>query len=204
MNTPGGTEKCHHIYTPPQGCLPGLNYSTRYHIFCVIIYTLCVRWRSARQRAGPLQRQGGDDVCRVPVLEAYKRCIYPLVPVHIYIYFCHRTLSALPHNELPTLEPGTRPRISARFMAPGHETPRAHWGGAPRAGGHSARPSGDVCAVPLLLEGSPEIRGVPSSGAGPSQNGTCSGGGVGRKSGLGEVLNCFRFERTRVCIREPV
>jgi len=44
-------------------------------------------------------------------------------------------------------------------------------GGAPRAGGHSPRPSGDVCAEPLRLEGSPETRGVPSLGAGPSQNG---------------------------------
>ena len=34
---------------------------------------------------------------------------------------------------------------------------------------------------PLLIEGSPETRGVPSWGAGPSQNGTCSGGGIGRK-----------------------
>ena len=44
-----------------------------------------------------------------------------------YIYFYHRTLSTLPHDCLPTLEPGTRCRISAGFMAPGHETPRDSW-----------------------------------------------------------------------------
>ena len=62
-------------------------------------------------------------------------------------------------------------------------------------------PSGDVCAEPLRLEGSPETRGVPSSGAGPSQNGTCSGGGIGRKIRAGRsAVNYFRFGRTRVCI----
>ena len=92
----------------------------------------------------------------------------------VYIYFYHRTLGALPHK-LPTLEAGTGSRISARFMAPGHETPRARRGDAPRVGGRGPRPSYDVCAEPLRLESSPESRGVPSSGAGPSQNGTCSG-----------------------------
>ena len=66
----------------------------------------------------------------------------------------------------------TRSRTSARFMAPGDETPRARQGGAHRAGGRSPRLSDDVCAEPLRLEGSPETRGVPCSGAGPSQNGT--------------------------------
>jgi len=41
-------------------------------------------------------------------------------------------------------------------MAPGHETPLAHQEDAPRAGGgRSPRPSGDVCAEPWRLEGSP-------------------------------------------------
>ena len=74
-----------------------------------------------------------------------------LVNIHIYIYtrytFYPQTLGALPHDCMPSLERGTRSRISARFMAPGDETPRARQGGAPRAG-------------------------VPSSGARPSQNGT--------------------------------
>ena len=61
-----------------------------------------------------------------------------------YIYFYHRTLSALPHDCLPTLEPGTRSRISARLMARGDETTRAHQEGAPRARGYSPRPSRDV------------------------------------------------------------
>ena len=121
--------------------------------------------------------------------------------VLVTVYFYHRTLRGLPHDELPTLEPGRRYRISARFMAPGHETPRARQGSAPRAGGRSPRPSGDVCAEPLRLEGSPETRGVPSSGAGPSQNGTCSGSGIGRKIRVGRsAVNYFRFGRTLVCI----
>ena len=66
---------------------------------------------------------------------------------------------------------------------PGLETPRVRQGGVPRARGRSPRPSGDVCAEPLRPEGSPETRGVPSSGAGPSQNGTCTGGGIGKSSG---------------------
>ena len=76
-------------------------------------------------------------------------------------------------------------------MAPGHETPRALRGGAPRAGGRSPRPSGDVCAEPLRLEGSPETRGVPSSGAGLSQNATHSGGGIGRKIRDGRSTEMF-------------
>ena len=115
------------------------------------------------------------------------------------MYFYPRTLSALPHDCLPTLEPGTRSRISARFMAPGHETPRARRGGTPRAGGRSPCPSGHLCAEPLRLEDSPETRGVPSSRAGPSQNGTCSGGGIGRKIRAGRsAVKYFRFGRTRV------
>ena len=109
-------------------------------------------------------------------------------------------LSAPPHDCLPDLEPGTRSRISARFMAPGHETPRARQGGAPRAGGRCPRPSGDVCAEPLRLEGSPETRDVSSSGAGPSQNGTCSGGSIGRKIRAGRSTVKI-FSRTRVCIQ---
>ena len=71
-------------------------------------------------------------------------------------------------------------------------------GGAPRSGGRSLRPSGDVCAEPL---GSQETRGVPSSGAGPSQNGTCSGGGIGRNIRAGRsTVNYFPRGRTRVCI----
>ena len=107
----------------------------------------------------------------------------------------------IPHDEWPTLEPGTRSRISGRFMAPGLETPRARRGGASRARGRSPRPSGDVCAKPLRLEGSPETRGVPSSGAGPSQHGTCLESEIGRNIQAGRsAVNYFRFGRTRVCI----
>ena len=119
----------------------------------------------------------------------------------VYIHSYHRTLRGFPHDELPTLEPGTRSRISAKFMAPEHETPRARRGGAPRAGGRS--PLLATCAPsaePLRLEGSPETRGVPSSGSGPSQNGTCSGRGIGRKIRAGRSAVVIRFGRTRVCI----
>ena len=86
-------------------------------------------------------------------------------------------------------------------MAPRHETPRTRRGGAPRAGGRSPRPSGDVCAEPLRLEGSPETRGVPPSGAGPFENETCSRGGIDRKSRAGRsAVDSFRFGRTQVCI----
>ena len=128
------------------------------------------------------------------------QCHYEMSYTQLYIYFYPWTLSALPHDCLPTLKLGTRSRISARFMAPEHETPRARRGGAPRAGGRSPRPSGDVCE-PLRLEGSPETRGVPLFGAGPSQDGTCSGGGIGRKiRAERSTVNYFRFGRTRSCI----
>ena len=77
-------------------------------------------------------------------------------------------------------------------MAPGHETPRTRRGCAPRAWGRSPHPSGDVCGEPLRLEGSPETRGVPFSGAGSSQNETCSGGGIVNKSRAGRsTANMF-------------
>ena len=131
-------------------------------------------------------------------------CFLPLRDdvVHIYfVYFYPPTLSALLHDCLPTLEASTRSRISSRFMAPGHETPRARRGGVPRAGGRSPRPSDDACAEPLRLEGFPEPRGIPSSGAGPSHNGTCSGGGTGRKIRVGRRAVIYSpFGRTRVCL----
>ena len=84
-------------------------------------------------------------------------------------------------------------------MALRRETPHAHQGGDLRAGGLSPRPSGDVCAEPLRVEGSPETRLVPTSGAGPSQNGTCSGGGIGRKSRAARCnVFLFRFGKTKV------
>ena len=58
-----------------------------------------------------------------------------------------------------------------------------------------------TCPEALRLEGSPETRGVPSSGDGPSQNFKCSGGGIGRKIRPGRsTVSYFWFGRTRVCI----
>ena len=102
------------------------------------------------------------------------------------MYFYNQTLSAFPHDCLRTLEPGTRSRIYARFMAPEHETPRTRRGVLL-----------DVCAAPLRLEVSPETRGVPSSRAGPSQNGTCSGGGIGRKSRAGRSTTRYTLFSVR-------
>ena len=99
----------------------------------------------------------------------------------VYTFIYPQTPSALLHDCLTKLEPGTRSRISARCMAPGRETPRARRGGAPRAGGRRPRLSGDVCVEGLRLEGSSETRGVPVLGAGPSENGTC----IGKKSRAG-------------------
>ena len=143
---------------------------------------MCIRDSSSSGNCSPVRRSG-----------------------YTHIYFYPRTLSVLTHDCLPTLKAGKRSRISGRFMAPGLETPRARRGGASRARGRSPRPSGDVCAKPLRLEGSPETRGVPSSRAGPSLNGTRSGGGIGRKSRAGRsTVNYFWFGWTRVCIRESV
>ena len=57
--------------------------------------------------------------------------------------------------------------------------------GCSSAGGRRPRLFGDVCAEGLRLEVSPETRGVPFSGTGPSENGMCSGGGIGKKSRAG-------------------
>ena len=126
---------------------------------------------------------------------------YLYIPyMYTYSILYHRTLSALPHDCLPTLELGTRSRISARFMAPGHETPRTRRGCASRAGVRSPRPFLATCA-PSPCASKPETRGVPSSGTGPSQNGTWSGGGIGRKGRAGKsTANYFRFGRTRGCL----
>ena len=59
-----------------------------------------------------------------------------------------------------TAHTGARYEISdlREIYVPGTRTPLARRGGVPRARGRSPRPSGDVCAEPLHLEGSPEIR----------------------------------------------
>ena len=97
--------------------------------------------------------------------------------LYVYIYFYHRTLSALPHDCLPTLEPGTRSRISARTMARGDETPRAHQEGARLAGGGSPRPSGNVYT-----------EAFPLQGPGPPRTDRVWGVASVARSGPGEVL----------------
>ena len=104
------------------------------------------------------------------------------------INFHHRTLSALPHDCLPTLEPCTKSRISARFMARGDETPRAHQGGAPRAGDRSPRPSRDVCAELLRLDVLWKPKAFPLGGLSPPRTERAWGVASAARSGPAELL----------------
>ena len=72
-------------------------------------------------------------------------------------------------------------------MAPGHETPRARRGGAPRPGGRSPRPS-DVYAEPLHLKVRRKPEAFPLRGLGlPGTERVRGVASVGR-TGPGEVL----------------
>ena len=122
---------------------------------------------------------------------------------YLYIYFYHRTLSALPHDCLPTLEPGTRSRVSARYMARGDETPRAHQRGAPRGGDRSPRTSLHVCAEPLRLDVLWKPEALPVRWLGPPRTERVWGVASVARSRPGELLLAvifFRFGRTRVRI----
>ena len=98
-----------------------------------------------------------------------------------YIYFYPRTLSPLPHDCLPTL--GARCEISdlreiygaGRRHSAG-SSGRCSSGGGPESAPFSRRVHGALVPRSYL-----ETRGVPSTGAGPSQNGTCLGGAMGSK-----------------------
>ena len=113
----------------------------------------------------------------------------------------HGALPALPHDCLPTLEPGTRSQISTRFMARGNAIPRAHQEGAPRAGGRSPYPSGDVCAAPLRLEVLWKPEAFPLRGLGRPRTERVWGVASVPRSGPGELLLAvfFRFGWTRIC-----
>ena len=118
---------------------------------------------------------------------------FPLI--HMYIYFHHRTLSALPHDCLPTLEPGTRSRISPRFMAPGHETPRARQGVLLGRGGAvlvllaTCAPSPCGSKVPRKPED------FPLRGLGPPRTERVRGVASVGRSGPGEVLYFFSIRQ---------
>ena len=120
---------------------------------------------------------------------------------YLYIYFYHRTLSALPHDCLPTLEPSTRSRISARFMAPGEETLWADQGGDPWAGGCSPRPSSDVCAELLLLDDLWKPEAFPLRGLDPPRTERVWGVAPVARTGPGEKTACCNlFERSEFLI----
>ena len=112
---------------------------------------------------------------------------------YTYMYFYHRTLSALPHDCLPTLESGTRSRISARFMARGDETPRSYQGGTPRAGGRRPPPSRYVCAEPLRLEVLGKPQAFPFRGLGPPRAERVWGG----KNRAGRTTACCNLISVR-------
>ena len=117
--------------------------------------------------------------------------------------YIRRMLSALPHDYVRTMEPGTRSQISASFSALGDETSRAHKGGAPRAGGRSPRPSGNVCAEFLRLEvfWKPEVFLLPRLGQPWTEHvwGVASVARSGPRRST--TVFYFLFGRTRVCIR---
>ena len=74
-------------------------------------------------------------------------------------------------------------------------------GGCSSVGGAQSAPFWRRVHRALAPQRFSETRGVPSSGAGPSQNVTCSGGGIGRTIRAGRnAVNYFRFGKTRVCI----
>ena len=97
--------------------------------------------------------------------------LYLCVEGSIYIYMLLSPDAERPTSRLLAYA-GARYKISdlREIYGAGRRNSAGSSGGAPRAGGRSPRPSDDVCAEPLRLEGSRETRGVLSSGAGPSQN----------------------------------
>ena len=114
-----------------------------------------------------------------------------LYPYQVYIYFNAQTLSALSHDCLPTLEPGTRSRISTRFMAPGCQDAKLRVlvggvllgrGAAVRALLATCAPS--PCASKVL--GKPEA--FPLRGLGPPRTERVRGVASVGRAGPGEVL----------------
>ena len=118
--------------------------------------------------------------------------------------YIHILLSALPHDCLPTLEAGTISDLREIYGA-GRRNSAVLSGGYSSGGGPQSALFWRRVRRALAPQASLETRGVPSSGAGPSQNGTCLGGGIGSKIRAGRsTVNYFRFGRTRVCIRQSV
>ena len=136
----------------------------------------------------------------------YTLALRVLLHIGIYTYFEVYTsmpgkLRALLHDCLPTLEPGTRSRISARCMAPGRETPRARRGGAPRPGVAGrvllATCAPRVCASRFLRKPE-EFR---FRGLGPLRMECVRGVALVRRAGPGDVQQFLLFGRNRVCIK---
>ena len=109
----------------------------------------------------------------------------------MYRYFHNRTLSALPHDCLPT---GSLYEISdlREIYGSGRRNSAGSSGGCSSGGGPQSAPFWRRVRRALAPRSSLETRGVSSLGAGDSQNGTCLAGGIGSKIRAGRsTLNYF-------------
>ena len=126
--------------------------------------------------------------------------LFIYIHTYWYIYFYPRTLTAPPSRLLA--HTGARYEISdlREIYGEGRRNSAGSSGGCSSGGGPQSAPLWRRVRRSLAPRSSLETRGVPSSGAGPSQNGTCSEGGIGRKIRAGRsAVNYFRFGRTPVC-----
>ena len=118
--------------------------------------------------------------------------------MHIYNYISGRWAPSLT-TTCPHWSPGTRSRISARFFWRRDTKLCVLVGGVLLGRGPGSAPFWRRVRHSLAPRRFSDTRGVPSSGAGVSLNGTCSGVGIGVKSRAGRnTLTYFRFGRTRV------
>ena len=110
----------------------------------------------------------------------------PLVPVHTVYVYIQYTLSPDAERSPSRLlaHTGARYEISNLreiYGAGTRNTVCSSGGFSSGVGAQSASFRRPVRRALAPRRSSPETRGVPSSGAEPSENGTCSGGGICRK-----------------------
>ena len=116
--------------------------------------------------------------------------------VHLYITYRYYIIYTSPNAESPPsrmLAPTAAPyEISdlREIYGAGRRNFAGSSGGCSSGRGRSLRPSRDVCAELLRLEGFLETQGVPSLEARPSYYGRCLGGGIGSKARAGKTTAC--------------